>query len=133
MRFYFLSIIAVIALLGAVSFADDDYSARKAAMAPAVSPDKTMISVHNDTVIVQLDDVDGQFNMGKYADGTTLLFAYSSTPWSSWASFLIDGTFYTNNFAGGAPTGALELGGGTVAHPFTVVPHSGDSTYIYGG
>ncbi len=126
----------VVTLFAAAVFADDaDIAERKAAYDQLNNTEhKAIISVHNDTIAVQLDDADGQFNIGKWVGSTTLTYAYPSAPWSSWTCFVIDGTHYSNDFGGFPdPSGSSTLAGGAVAHPFTIIPHSGDSSYIYGG
>ena len=136
MRSKVLCLVAAILVIGAAAYADGgDWAAQKAAMArTSVSDSKAIINTHNDTIAVQLDDVDGQFNIGKTVGSTTLTYAYPSSPWSSWTCFVIDGTHYSNDFGGFPdPSGSVQLGGGTVAFPFTLHPHSGDSTYILGG
>ncbi|MCK5832609.1 hypothetical protein KAH81_02965 [bacterium] len=135
MRIKGLWIYLICLLLAFVAFANDDWAAIKAAMGRAhETHTKAIVSTHNDTIAVQLDDTDGQFNIGKTIGSVTLLYNYPSSPWSSWSCFYIDGTHYTNDFGGfGDPTGSVDVGGGTVTYPFTLVPHSGDSSFIRGG
>ncbi|MBN2541328.1 gliding motility-associated C-terminal domain-containing protein [bacterium] len=106
----------------------DRYNAWKQSLAPE-RESKTIISVHNDYVAVQLDDEDGQFNIGTYPDNITLTYAFPSSPWSSWVVIRVDGTNYTMD--------PDDHGGSCadmpVTDPFSTVYHSGDSSYIEGG
>ncbi len=126
-----LLIITIISLT-AIAQVDDEYAARKALLGNP--PDtRVLIGAQNTIVRVQMDDTDGQFVIGKVS-GERLLYGYPSSPWSSWTCFVIDGTHYSSDFGlSSDPTGSVQLGGGTVAHPFALIPHTGDSSYIYGG
>jgi len=122
-------IIAITALFGDY----EGYAARKAQMAPGFE-NKAILSAQNDTIKVQLDDIDGQFNIGKRVGNVTLTYAFPSSPWSSWTVLYIDGVPYSSDFGAGTnPTGSVQLGSGSVTFPFSIVPHSGDSSYIHGG
>ncbi|GEM_PF-2348966 len=125
----------LICLALACSALADDWAAAKAAMARSHTNDsKAMIIARNDLISVQLDDADGQFNIGTTIGAVTLIFNYPSSPWSSWSCFYIDGTHYSNDFGGWPdPTGSVDLAGGSVTYPFTLIPHTGDSSYIRGG
>lgn len=121
-----------IMLFAAFAQVSDEYAARKALMANP-SEIRALIGAQNDTVRVLCDDTDGQFIIGKVS-GERLLYGYPSSAWSSWTCFVIDGTHYSNDFGlSPDPSTSVQLGGGTVAHPFTLIPHSGDSSYINGG
>ncbi len=127
-------LILLVSIFTATLFAqvDDEYAARKELMANNSST-RAMISSQNSIVRVNMDDTDGQFVIGKVT-GERLLYGYPSSAWSSWSCFYIDGVHYSNDFgAGSDPTTSVQLGGGTVAYPFALIPHSGDSSYIRGG
>jgi len=126
-------IVLLLAAIAVFAQVDDDYATRKASMGD-FGHTRAIIGAQNDTIKVQLDDTDGQFVIGKTVGNIRLLYGFPSSPWSSWTCFYIDGTHYSSDFgAGSDPSGSVQLGGGTVAHPFTLVPHSGDSSYLYGG
>ncbi len=142
MRLKVLYVLVAIMAIGISVYANgDDWAARKAAMARGgVSDSKAIMSTHNDTIAVQLESSDGQFNIGKFNGSVTLTYNYPVAPWSSWTCFVIDGIHYTDDFAGTStppiePSGSVPIGGGggAVAFPFTLHPHSGDSSYILGG
>jgi len=115
-------------LLSGLLFADR-YSDWKEALAPE-DDSKAIIDVHNDYIAVQLDDEDGQFNIGTWPAEVTLLYAFPSDPWSSWTIVRIDGVSHTNDDShGGFPAPPLMA----VTDPFGIVSHSGDSSYIEGG
>ncbi len=129
-----VSMLLLITLICAGLFAqvDDEYAARKALMGDMNST-RAMIASQNSIVRVNMDDTDGQFVIGKVT-GERLLYGYPSSPWSSWTCFYIDGVHYSNDFGVGSdPSGSVQLAGGTVTYPFALIPHTGDSSYIYGG
>lgn len=129
-KILWLFVISII--IAGMAVADADWEAAKAAIAREyIDHSKAIISTRNDTIAVQLDDANGKFNIGKVVGAVTLTYNYPSSPWSSWTCFYIDGVHYSNST--GQPTGSVPLAGGTVTYPFSLIPHSGDSSFIRGG
>jgi len=118
-----MSSIVMLLLYVFLCLAEEDlsYALKKQRLAP-VKDSKDIITTHNRQIAVQLDDSTGKFNEGTYPDNTTLLYAYPSSPWSSWTMVRVDGTDYCNS------SSTLP-----VTTAFRRISHSGDSSYISGG
>ncbi|MBN1755343.1 gliding motility-associated C-terminal domain-containing protein [bacterium] len=128
-----LVILGLALVLGILSsLSADRYSDWKESLAPDRET-KDMLVVHNDYIAVQLDDEDGQFNIGTWPDDITLTYAYPSSPWSSWVVIKVDDTPYTMDPSGGHGAWTDPPDSMPVTDDFDIVPHSGDSTYIEGG
>ncbi|MBN1755234.1 T9SS type A sorting domain-containing protein [bacterium] len=93
---------------------------------------KSVISVHNDYVRVQLDDADGQFNIGTYPDDRALMYQYPFRPWSSWTIINIDGVYFTQDPTNGHGAESSRPNTMGITNSFRIYSHSGDSSFIEG-
>ena len=136
-KIFFLVAMVVFTLAVADDFDPVRYEQNKAALAPQHSGTKTLL-VHNDYIAVQLEDNEssgnyGRYNIGTWPAGSTLTYAYPSSPWSSWVIVRVDGESYVSP-GGGPHTTVGRLVANPSAHFSTYTwPSDPDSGYIYGG